>query len=555
MASLKRKPVPEAAPAPVAAEKTKRVPKPPAVGKRAAGANTVIIKTDMIALEHLRVYHKNPRVGNVDEIAKSLHANGQFKPIVVNIGTKTGRKYEILAGNHTYLGAKKTLDWQESGRHMHKDPWEKLYAAFVDVTDAEAAKIVLADNRTAEYGSYEDSLLAQLFAELPDTVGTGYHKDEIDKIISSLPQPEDTSVAIKTLEDLKANMPALIGPESDNRVGNGKWDDNNGEDYDDFPVTTSNANGEPDEGEDEDIDEETAMEIDDVSVQLQATLQFLEGNIPLGENAWGVPELREDMLLTKDDIKGLRTWSDRETTPDDGKGMWFANYGSGARKGLPFDRTVMGFYSEDDKFDPWFLEPSWNVTKFTLLGLNRAVIPDYSLYGNAPRAVHMYQVFKAMWLGRYMQEAGWRVAPRLQFCPTDPDTMEIALLGHPEGMPVLFTGAQTFARMTNAATPEEEAKLWQKGVSKAVQQLDPEVLVAYVGPPGKRYMEGINFGNWKGEVRYIESVSTIRNRKRDGIVKATKARKDRLKAAKEKLKAEAVASKDAQSDQRDDSDE
>ena len=536
MATLKKAVVTEEPKAPEKKTEPKapRVPKAPTVGKRPAGQNTVIIKTEMVDLSHLTVYYKNPRIGNIDEIAKSLHSNGQFKPIVVNVGTKTGRKFEILAGNHTFMAAKKTLEWQQDGRHMRKEPWSKLYAAFVDVTEDEAKRIVLADNRTTEYGVYDDKVLAQLFAELPDTVGTGFHREEIDSIIANLPQPEEIQAQIKSLEDFKAAMPAPItGPESDNRVGGtapSEWGNGELEIGGDDGEMVDWGELDDEEGDDEMID------IDDVSVQLQATLQLREANVPNGDNDWGVPELREDMLLRVEDIKDLRTWADKDLTPDDRKSTFFANFASGARKGMPFDRTVMAFYNEDHEFDKWFDEPSWYVTKFSLLGINKAVVPDYSLYGDSARAVHLFNVFKAMWLGRFMQDAGWRVAPRLQFAADDPKTMEIALLGHPVGAPVLVLGAQTWGGST-----DQHVDNWKKGLAYAVQKLDPEVLVAYVGTPGKKVVEQTSFGKWKGEIRYIDSVSTIRNRKRDENAKRTSDRKRRLKAAKEKVATELAA--------------
>lgn len=51
-------------------------------------------------LSDLNLYHKNPRIGNLDVIKSSLRAHGQYKPILVNVGTYTGRPYEVLAGNH-----------------------------------------------------------------------------------------------------------------------------------------------------------------------------------------------------------------------------------------------------------------------------------------------------------------------------------------------------------------------------------------------------------------------------------------------------------------------
>ena len=42
-------------------------------------------------IKDLKIYHQNPRVGDVEAIAQSLQVNGAYKPIVVNRGTHTGR--------------------------------------------------------------------------------------------------------------------------------------------------------------------------------------------------------------------------------------------------------------------------------------------------------------------------------------------------------------------------------------------------------------------------------------------------------------------------------
>lgn len=58
----------------------------------------------------LTAYHRNPRCGNMAAIAESLKTRGQYKPIVVNKGSKTGVANEILEGNHTWQ-AVKSLGW------------------------------------------------------------------------------------------------------------------------------------------------------------------------------------------------------------------------------------------------------------------------------------------------------------------------------------------------------------------------------------------------------------------------------------------------------------
>ena len=117
----------------------------------------------------LRTYHRNPRVGNVDRIAESLRVNGQYRPVVVNAGTHTGRANEVLAGNHTVKAAR------DLG-------WEHVAVVTVDVDDDQCARIVAADNRTADLGSYDDRLLAELLSELPNLDGTGYDPGDLDAL-------------------------------------------------------------------------------------------------------------------------------------------------------------------------------------------------------------------------------------------------------------------------------------------------------------------------------------------------------------------------------------
>jgi ParB-like chromosome segregation protein Spo0J len=122
----------------------------------------------------LRTFHMNPRRGNVAAIAASLRVNGQYRPIVVNVGTHTGRPDEVLAGNHTLMAAR------DLG-------WERLAVVLVDVDDDQAARIVAADNRTADLGDgYDDRTLAELLGGLDDLDGTGYTEDDLDKIVRDL---------------------------------------------------------------------------------------------------------------------------------------------------------------------------------------------------------------------------------------------------------------------------------------------------------------------------------------------------------------------------------
>lgn len=121
----------------------------------------------VIDINEVKPRDKNPRRGDIDVIKESLKANGQYRPIVVNKKTD-----EVLAGNHT-LKAAKALGWK------------KIAATFVDVSEEEAQRIVLVDNRANDLADYDEFLLAEIIKELDDDLlGTGFTKEAADAIIA-----------------------------------------------------------------------------------------------------------------------------------------------------------------------------------------------------------------------------------------------------------------------------------------------------------------------------------------------------------------------------------
>lgn len=126
-------------------------------------------------LTTLHTYHHNPRRGDTDSIAASLQANGQFRPLVVNRGTHTGRPMEVLAGNHTLQAARQLTEDGTPG-------YDQIDCYVVDVDEDAATRIVLADNRTADLGSYDDAVLLDLLDGLEDTEGTGYATEDVEML-------------------------------------------------------------------------------------------------------------------------------------------------------------------------------------------------------------------------------------------------------------------------------------------------------------------------------------------------------------------------------------
>lgn len=151
-----------------------------------------------VSLRGLKYYHKNPRRGNVEKVAESLQKNGQFKPIVVNRGTHTGRPNEILAGNHTTKAARslgrKTLD-----------------VMWVDVSEEHARRIVLADNGSTDDATYDVQILSELLEEqknsMGDLVGTTYSDEVMSKLMVEIDL--DPMANIDRIEDIPDDLPGV----------------------------------------------------------------------------------------------------------------------------------------------------------------------------------------------------------------------------------------------------------------------------------------------------------------------------------------------------------
>lgn len=136
------------------------------------------LDTREVAVSELRLYEGNARQGDIGAIAASLQRLGQYRAIVVNAGTLTGRPLEVLAGNHTVQAAQ-ALEW------------DTLLAHIVDVDEDHARRIVLVDNRTNDLATNDTAALLALLQQLGDDYsGTGYDGDDVDDLLESMTQAD-----------------------------------------------------------------------------------------------------------------------------------------------------------------------------------------------------------------------------------------------------------------------------------------------------------------------------------------------------------------------------
>jgi DNA modification methylase len=121
-----------------------------------------------VPIDSIELHPRNPRIGDVEAVAHSLSRFGQLKPIVVQASTRY-----VVAGNHLVRAAQK-LGWAEIAANVE------------ELDDATAVAFMLADNRTADLGGYDDALLAAILAEqttADNLAATGYDPADVAALL------------------------------------------------------------------------------------------------------------------------------------------------------------------------------------------------------------------------------------------------------------------------------------------------------------------------------------------------------------------------------------
>jgi hypothetical protein len=452
--------------------------------------NILVDRVEAVPVADLTMFHKNPRIGNVDKIAESLKTNGQFKPIVVNVGTETGRPNEILAGNHTWLGTKRNGD-------------ALILAAFVDVDEQTATRINLADNATADAGEYDDTILADLLATLPSAVGTGYSQTEMDDLLSGI----DLDVS-SDLNAIDAHMTEQERLEAERQ----RQETFEGASLGDEPLPPREPPRRPGE---EVVDETQPPHKPEVTIEGMS--DELKGGYDLKEDMaiseadflgkWGIPRLRDDMLADWDDLPdNLDSWAGSACKYDPDKDWpkpdqwWLYNWGIDSTSGMQdVSKVIVSFYAHDEYFDNWWWYPQRYTTKVLNSGIKTIVTPDFSMRNeNEGKAISLWQVYRQRWLGRYFQEAGLKVIPNVTWSWIDLDLLtEVILPTLPKGLPLLALQMQTVTEK-----PEDIA-LITKTTQQIIDTVEPKDLLIYYGSMGRRIFEdNVKFD---GRIKWVES--------------------------------------------------
>lgn len=441
--------------------------KRPRLDKMTGVQKTLMGGMRQVPVDDLSYYPGNARRGDIETVAESLSYHGQFKPIVVQKSTGY-----VLAGNHTLQAARDVLGW------------ETIAAVFVDVDDQQAAKIVLVDNASSDKGTYDYNALMDIISTVNDPIGTGYTQDIID------------------------NMNALLdGITSGDGI------------YDNGGAVPKDALGRSSFGEDDDpIDVDG---FDDLPSILSGVSSLKADAVFMSNDWWGMPDLLEEMLFPR--IDGyVDTWSGPTSSADDGTSMFMYTYGTDSTKGMPWDRTILNFYTSDSRFENWWADPAKYTAKMLNAGVAGAVSHDFSILAGLPRLLHLFNVYRSRWLSRYMQEAGIKIIPSITFA--DISTLDFSLAGIPVGAPVVSIQMQT---VDDAKKDDGALHVRLRCIEQAIEYLQPDQLLVYGNTPGFNMIKEIDLG--ETELIFVENRSVRRSRwqkERDGaIYKDSKNRK------------------------------
>ena len=156
-----------------------------------------------IDVQALKTHPANPRRGDLRAIAQSIKTHGFYGSLVVN-----QRTHHILAGNHRYLAAR------DLG-------FSTVPVTWVDIDEAQELRILAADNRTSELGTFDDELLGSLLESIgDDLLGTGYDIPDLDDLGLFLEDAEEEEVSEPDSQDISPDLyvPDTVWP-TDNRYG------------------------------------------------------------------------------------------------------------------------------------------------------------------------------------------------------------------------------------------------------------------------------------------------------------------------------------------------
>lgn len=190
-------------------------------------------------------------------------------------------------------------------------------------------------------------------------------------------------------------------------------------------------------------------------------------------NKWGIPDLRPEMCAAQipTEVWGKQEITDPVTTLFVHGTAKFPAEASGG---------VLAFYVDDWRFESVWADAVSFAENAREFGWGALVTPDFSVWRDDPTAVQLWNIYRSRWVARYWQEAGIKIIPSLNW--SDERSYEFAHLGIPRGLPVVSVQCRT----TRSKLGKD---YFIKGLSVAIEQLQPENVLIYGGSDHRQWLE------------------------------------------------------------------
>lgn len=400
---------------------------------------------------------RNPKLHALEDIVASIREYGFREPIVVDNKTK-----RIVIGHgrlEALIMIHKASESPPDGIKVVKGTWMAPTINVIFTNEAAAESYALTANRLVEKGGWHIGQLEEMLQTL-EPIGFDLLKElehEIDTSIATTPDVEEILQTTRKSGLIPTNQSGTEG------VGPAKVDSTG------LHLTSTK---EP---------TKFRCDFDEIPGNLEGVFRIEEGHIFSSSSKLGIPDLLSDMILPEIP-KPIKTWGGIKETPDDGKSYYFYNFGSTPSKGVPYERALASWYTVDSHVKTFLETPAYRVGKLLMARIVGAVVPDVSLWEGNPLVLHMYSIYQAQWLGRFMQEAGLKVIPRFEYFL--PEIQEFSLAGIPNKPATLATQLHT-------TIADENIPWLQKCLMTGLRKLQPSQFLVYVSERGAQVIQDI----------------------------------------------------------------
>jgi hypothetical protein len=201
------------------------------------------------------------------------------------------------------------------------------------------------------------------------------------------------------------------------------------------------------------------------------------------DHPYGIPDYREDMLSDQipDTVYDGQMLVDRpeKTLFTYGAGNGIPD-GSNPEKGTAVG-GVLCFYIDDPNFANVWNDAVNIAAKFKDFGWGSLVAPDFSMFGDDPKAVSLWALYRSRWCARYWQEVGMKVIPTIMLGPAE--SREWLIHGIPKKLPLISCQVRTMRLARN-----REKERLQDDFKTIIGELQPENVLLYGGKENKDWV-------------------------------------------------------------------